>query len=73
MNVTVVIGRTRLSDTVYGLTTDYGRQLWTRVKLRKSRKCGRCSKELNSGNDAYSPVTNGYNRMERLCPECVET
>jgi hypothetical protein len=57
-----------------GITTQsrYGRQCWTKVKLtqriRKVRLCAMCDGRL--GKEAFFPITNGKNRMERICLEC---
>lgn len=55
---------------------DYGAQLWTRVTLRKSKnktkKCCNCDSELAPGDVAFTPITNGYNRMHRICTICIE-
>lgn len=46
---------------------EFGRQLWSSVKLRshKSSLCVICNKPLN--NIAYRPVTNLRNRGHRIC------
>lgn len=50
---------------------DYERQLWTLVRLRKPVQCVRCNDGLAKGASAFSPITNGQNRMKRLCLRCV--
>ena len=50
---------------------EYGRQLWTNVALRKEKKCARCDGSIPKGTRCFSPITNGYNRMHRLCSGCV--
>jgi hypothetical protein len=59
----------------YGLarisTDKYGAQLWTRRKLRKNnRGCVCCKQPIAQGLPAWGPLTNGYNRMDRLCHPC---
>lgn len=50
----------------------HGTQLWTAVKLRGHDKCcAMCDRKLVSGDEAFSPITNGRNRMERLCVGCL--
>lgn len=49
----------------------YGMQLFTRVKLRKNTSCAACGDPLNKGTEAFSPLTNGYNRMHRVCFHCL--
>ncbi len=46
----------------------FGRQLWALAKLRqhKTSKCAMCDGPL--GAEAYRPMTNLGNRMERICP-----
>ena len=50
----------------------YGTQLWTRGRARKDCRCAGCSKNIAKKSDRFAPITNGYNRMERLCIRCVE-
>lgn len=45
------------------------RDLWTRQKLRKSVKCAVTSRAIETGGQAWSPVTNGNNRMDRISDE----
>ncbi len=51
---------------------DYGAQLWAKAKLRKEKKCFACEGQVAVGTEVYSPITNGYNRMHRICVGCVE-
>jgi hypothetical protein len=59
---------------VLGIVTHsiFGRQCWTKAKItkrvRESRLCVMCKGPL--GNKAFRPITNGNNRMERICLEC---
>jgi hypothetical protein len=50
----------------------FGRQCWTKCKMtkhtRESRQCAMCKGPL--GKEAFRPITNGNNRMERICLEC---
>ncbi len=61
-----------LSDGLVGLFSErYGRQLWSRCRMRKQHNCRGCKEVFSSGSQMYRPVTNGYNRMERLCEGCI--
>lgn len=61
-----------LSDGLVGLFSDeYGRQLWSECRVRKQHKCQECGLLFPAGSMMYRPVTNGYNRMQRLCGTCV--
>jgi hypothetical protein len=64
----------RLNDGLVGLThPTYGEQLWVAGAVRKrGKECQDCKKMIPAGAMAYRPLTNGYNRMERLCVECVD-
>ena len=60
-----------LGDNILRLESDrYGLQLWPRAKLRKAKGCSVCRKTIQPKQDAFLPITNGYNRMERICWEC---
>lgn len=48
------------------------RDLWTRQKLRKPSKCVVTDKAIEKGAFAWSPVTNGYNRMDRMSDAGME-
>ena len=52
----------------------YGRNVWTLSKitkrLRKDRPCAVCGCPLDPM--AYRPITNGNDRMDRICVKCVE-
>jgi hypothetical protein len=50
---------------------EYGEKMWGIVKLRKETKCAQCKGALAVGARAFSPITNGYNRMHRLCLGCA--
>jgi len=52
-------------------TDEYGAQLWTRGKARKAKKCELCQQPTPVGAITWKPLTNGYNRMHRLCDTCV--
>lgn len=62
----------RMNPGLVGLTSSHGQQLFTRGKLRKAKSCALCKFPLKPGTLAYMPVTNGYNRMHRLCVACVQ-
>lgn len=46
---------------------EYKRQVWALAKLRKHKtsRCAICGREV--GAVGYRPITNGYNRMHRIC------
>jgi hypothetical protein len=62
----------RLSATLVGLSSQYGEQLWAAITLRKNKDCFVCEIAMPRGGKAYRPITNGDNRMDRLCVSCVE-
>lgn len=45
--------------------------IWTKVKLRKEKPCWVCETPLEPGTYAFSPITNGYHRMRRICIDCA--
>ena len=61
----------RLAEGVVGLASSHGQQLFTLNKLRKRTECAVCKGTLLPKDHAYSPITNGYNRMHRICAPCV--
>lgn len=61
-----------LSDGLVGLSSQYGRQLWACCKMRKEHKCQACKRVFTIGAEMYRPVGNSYNRMERICAECIQ-
>lgn len=50
----------------------YGNQIWGKVKLRKSTNCAITEEPLSIGSLAYRPITNGYNRMQRISQTGLE-
>lgn len=44
----------------------FGNQLWHEVKLRKPKNCIITGANLKAGDMAFSPITNGNNRMHRI-------
>lgn len=61
----------RMNDGLVGLSSSHGQQLFTLNKLRKPKPCALCKIELQPKQRAYAPITNGYNRMHRICVACV--
>ena len=62
-----------LSDAIIGLEHDtYGLQLWVHATLRKPKRCAIDKCEIPAKATAFSPLTNGYNRMHRICLACAE-
>ena len=51
---------------------EYGRQLWVQCKMRKTHKCYECDATYPVGTGMYRPMTNGYNRMQRICAQCIQ-
>lgn len=49
----------------------YGPELWTTGKLRKAKACCACKENQPVGSMCFYPITNGYNRMWRLCEGCA--
>jgi len=61
-----------LSDGVVGLDSEFGRQLFTvRTARKRWRACAQCGAPIEKGSLCWGPVTNGLNRMHRLCSECI--
>jgi len=50
----------------------YGKQFWTKCKLRKDPWCAMCETKLKKGDIAFRPQTNGGNRMVRICENCIK-
>ncbi len=50
----------------------FGRQVWVRSKLRKSCQCAVTGRPLHAGDSAYRPLTNQYNRMQRICEQVIK-
>jgi len=61
----------RLDAGIVGLSSSHGRQLFVCGRLRKPKPCALCGVELKVGDRVYRPITNGYNRMHRLCVACI--
>jgi len=49
-----------------------GDLMWTLCCLRKSKRCFLCDSDLAPKMQAYRPITNGYDRMQRICLTCAE-
>lgn len=62
---------TVLSDGLVGLSSEYGRQLWACCKMRKQHQCTVCKRPFPVGSKMYRPIGNSYNRMQRICEECI--
>lgn len=60
-----------LADGLVALSSEYGKQLWCSCKTRKEHKCQECEQLFSIGSAMYRPITNGYNRMQRLCEDCI--
>jgi hypothetical protein len=49
------------------------RNVWTRMKLRgRERVCAVTNTTVAQGSIAWSPITNGQNRMDRICDGGIE-
>ena len=60
-----------LSDGIVGLSSEFGRQLWCICKMHKQHECQECGQSFPIGAEMYRPLSNGFNRMRRLCKGCV--
>ena len=50
---------------------EFGDQLWVRFdRTRKTHTCVGCGERIDKKSVGYRPLTNGYNRMLRLCRVC---
>lgn len=56
----------RINEDLVMLSSEYGIQLFSKVILRKNTVCEQLGIEINTGNKAYRPTTNGYNRSHRI-------
>jgi hypothetical protein len=50
----------------------FGQKLWAlcKTRSRKTNECVLCGNTV--GSLSYRPITNGGNRMDRICVKCVE-
>jgi RNase P subunit RPR2 len=48
-------------------------RLFMIARIRKAAYCAKCRRLIGSGTDAYRQMTNGADRMDRLCVACVES
>lgn len=55
-----------INDEMVVLNSKYGQHIWTLIKLRKDTICVEMNIKIPKGSMAYRPITNGYNRMERI-------
>lgn len=64
-----------LNDGVVGLSSKYGEQLFTVRKARKPVRggCAACRDAIEKGVLCWGPLTNGMNRMHRICGACMMT
>ncbi len=62
-----------LSEETVVLSSKYGTQIWDLVKLRKNKICEQTKIELPKGSKAFRPITNGYNRMDRISKVAMTT
>jgi RNase P subunit RPR2 len=46
--------------------------LWSICTMRKLHHCDKCKVALVVGERAWRPITNGNDRMNRLCVSCVD-
>ena len=61
----------RLATGVVVLSSPYGHQVFSMVKIRKARACSACGQALVRLALAFRPLTNGNNRTHRICVRCV--
>ena len=50
----------------------YGRQIWTKCKMRKLHKCSVTGKTIEKGDTAFRPITNSNNRSDRITFDGIE-
>jgi len=63
-----------LSEDLVGVTSsEHGRQLWQKVKLRKQKRCTDCGVYIPKGTVCWSPITHQLNRMHRIHIDCLKT
>jgi len=48
------------------------KQLWSKIKLRKSKKCVVTGEMIEKGSMAFRPITNAINRMDRISEKGME-
>lgn len=53
--------------------SEYGRQLWIKAPSRKVKDCHVCDEAPPKGAVTWRALTNGYNRMHRICEGCMAT
>ena len=46
-------------------------KMWTECTVRKYHRCVACNGNIKKGRRAYRPITNGNNRMDRICIACI--
>jgi len=46
-------------------------RIWVECTVRKDHRCAVCDEDIEKGQQAHRPVTNGNNRMHRICPTCI--
>ena len=47
----------------------HGVQLWSTCKARKVTRCEVTADPIKRGDTVWRPITNGYNRMQRISAE----
>lgn len=81
MNEDVVLARVHVCDRpqeglvvldYHGFGERFAGQVWTRVRLRRSRCCACTGRRLEVGEYAYRPVGNPMNRMRRIATSVIE-
>ncbi len=61
-----------LSNRLVALThPKHGHALWTSAPTRKPTKCCECEQPITPPEHAWRPLTNGLNRMHRICTYCL--
>jgi hypothetical protein len=51
---------------------EYGRQIWVPSRMRKPHTCAVTGEVIAKGSRAFRPITNGYNRMQRISEQGIE-
>lgn len=64
-----------LNEGIYGVeATQYGRRIWVSALCRKAgRLCELCKKDIAVKDKMIRPITNGYNRGERMHLDCAKS
>lgn len=63
----LLYSKVKIGEGLYGLAhIRWGRQVWSKCKVRKDHLCTITTKLIKKGEQAYRPITNEGNRYERI-------